>query len=86
MSADNYYEVRKHPNGGFTYVMGFDSERGFGPSRNADINDPQFSDVWAAYSAAANEWAEYPTTFHPECESALRDYWGPRHVPGHIES
>jgi hypothetical protein len=25
MSSDNFYVVRKHPNGGFTYVMGLAS-------------------------------------------------------------
>lgn len=26
MSADNYYVVKPHPEGGFTYVMGFASD------------------------------------------------------------
>lgn len=76
MSADNYYEVKKHPWGGFTYVMGFDSYGG--PTRAARGDDPQFADVWNAYKAASDDgWTEYGVVFHPECEQALRDYWGP---------
>ena len=75
MSADNYYEIRKHPKGGFTYVMQIDSI----PLNSQPINsDPQFADVWNAYKAAANDgYTEYGVVFHPECEQALRDYWGP---------
>lgn len=79
VSADNFYEVRKHPNGGFTYVMGFDSYPGH--VREASEHDPQFADIWDAYNGAQSQWAEYPTIFHPECGDALRTYWGPSSTP-----
>lgn len=80
MSADNYYEVRKHPKGGFTYVMGFDSDtRG---AREATENDPQFDTAWAAWKAAdADGWTEYGISFHVECEDALRWEAGPSYTP-----
>lgn len=80
MSADNYYEVRKHPNGGFTYVTGFDSDTR-GP-RAARESDPQFDTAWAAWLAADSEsWTEYGISFHTECEDALRREVGPSYTP-----
>lgn len=71
MSADNYYEVRKHPLGGFTYVMGFDSDPK--PDREPTENDPQYDDVWDAWEAAEDQgYTEYGTSFHPETRDALR--------------
>jgi hypothetical protein len=77
MSVDNYYEVRIHPLGGFTYIMGFASDNE--PTRNPQDFDPQYMDIWNAYKAAIHDDvpAEHGVTFHPECEAALRDYWGP---------
>jgi hypothetical protein len=71
VSADNYYVVRKHPDGGFTFVMGFDSDSR--PDREPTFQDPWYDDVWKAWNATG--WSEYGTTFHPECEDALRNYW-----------
>lgn len=82
MSADNYYEVRKHPNGGFTYVMGFDSDTDTRGPRAARESDPQFDTVWAAWLAADNNgWTEYGISFNAECEDALRREAGPSYTP-----
>jgi hypothetical protein len=78
MSADNSYVVRKHPNGGFTYVM----EMGHAPVREAHTWDKQYADVWLAYRAAMDDmWTEYGISFHEECADALRDYWGESTTP-----
>lgn len=70
MSADNYYEVRKHPNGGFTYVMGFDSSP-YDPI--VSENDPQFAGVWDAWNAAQDDgWTEYGVSFHSEVYADLQ--------------
>lgn len=75
MSADNYYVVRIHPSGGFTYVMGFASDEedefeipveegrfGWGMS---------FLSVKDAFQAACEDYSEYGVSVHPECE----EYW-----------
>lgn len=72
MSADNYYLVRKHPLGGFTYVMGFASDTdddGEEIIPEATISDPRFDTKEAAMSACIHEYAEYGHDYHWElCE------------------
>lgn len=69
MSADNYYMVRKHPLGGFTFVMGFASDV---DEDNVEIipeargSDPIFDTRDLAMEAALREYAEYGASFHPE--------------------
>lgn len=67
MSADNYYVVRKHPTGGFGYVMGFDSD--IRPDRDVHKDDPSFPTIEDAIDAACDDgWTEYGIQIHPECQ------------------
>ncbi len=69
MSADNYYLVRKHPAGGFTYVMGFASdvdEDDVEIIPEATLDDPRFDTKEAAMSACMHEYAEYGHDYHWE--------------------
>lgn len=61
MSADNYWFVTKHPDGGFTYVMGFDSnEEKPGVWEHLVSRLPRFDFVSEAISAAAADgYTEY---------------------------
>ena len=72
MSADNYYLVRKHPLGGFTYVMGFASDVDDDDNEivpEATVSDPRFDTKEAAMSACMHEYAEYGYDYHWElCE------------------
>ncbi|MFS0885340.1 hypothetical protein [Aeromicrobium sp. 179-A 4D2 NHS] len=66
MSADNYYLIRKHPDGGFVAVMGFMSNE-----QTPEI-DPQkayrkFDTPDDAIWWADNEYSEYGVSVHPEC-------------------
>lgn len=68
MSADNYYVIRRHPNGGFTAVMGCASVE----------EDPEvcpehhqsFPTVQKALDSvnSPDDWTEYGTHIHAECE------------------
>lgn len=69
MSSDNYYVVRKHPKGGYGYVMEFASD---------DVSDsevhpdsPQFPTIEAASSRACLEYAEYGVVVDPACYEPL---------------
>lgn len=70
MSADNYYVVRKHPEGGFTYLMGFASN-----GEDPELDDPRgyklprFASMELAWQAATAEGSEYGVDIHPECWS-----------------
>jgi hypothetical protein len=69
MSADNYYMVRKHPLGGFTFVMGFASDVDVDSNEiipEARESDPVFVTRDLAMEAALREDAEYGASFHPE--------------------
>lgn len=69
MSADNYYLVRKHPLGGFTYVMGFASdtdEDGEDLIPEASPIHPQFDTKEEAMNACIHEYAEYGHSYHWE--------------------
>lgn len=73
MSADNWYLVRKHPLGGFTYVMGFASDVDeHGEERIPDVSERslQFPTVEAALTAALAEYSEYGVSVHEECNEA----------------
>lgn len=63
MSADNYYMVRIHPLGGFTFCMGLDSSD---ETPIARLSDPHYNTVHAAYNAACDEYSEYPVELHEE--------------------
>lgn len=64
MTINEYYEVRIRPNGTFGYTDGVYHSRAF-------------VDIWEAYKNAVNDPIKRDVVFHPECEQALRDYWGP---------
>jgi hypothetical protein len=79
MSADNYYLVRKHPLGGFTYVMGFASdvdEYDVEIVPEAKESDPQFKTKEEAMSASSHEYAEYGHSYHWEtCDNHKIEYY-----------
>lgn len=63
MSADNYWFIAPHPNGGFTYRMGFASDP-LPPVITEDL--PRFPTVLTAHAAAAaDDWTEYGFSYHP---------------------
>jgi hypothetical protein len=73
MSSDNFYVVRKHPSGGFTYVMGFAShDVNKDGSFNYDLpvrkGDPVFNTFDDALNIALADYSEYGVFTHPECE------------------
>lgn len=65
MSADNYYVVKKHPAGGFTYVMGFASDEH--PHLTVDDGDPKFATLQEAIWAVRQEFAEYGYSVEDDC-------------------
>ena len=72
MSADNYYIVRKHPNGGYAAVMGFASDVDGNDDPiipEARKQDEQFTTVAEALNYAINEYSEYGVSVHDECDS-----------------
>lgn len=68
MSADNYYIIRKHPDGGFAAPMGFDSD-----DRTPSV-DPKrhqsFPTLDAAADWAAAQYSEYGVSVHDECRTS----------------
>lgn len=74
MSADNYYIIRKHPNGGYTPVMGFASDQYTDTHwcgevhPQADKHHTQYDTPTAALKSVIHEYAEYGHEIHPECE------------------
>jgi hypothetical protein len=77
MSSDNYFVVRKHPEGGYTYVMGFESDyENLGDNIFVDINvkdtDPIYTDYEDALNAALEDMCEYGVVTHPECADEER--------------
>lgn len=73
MSSDDFYVVRKHPDGGFTYVMGFAShDIDDDETLNIDLavqkNSISFKTFDEAMNAALELSAEYGVFTHPECE------------------
>lgn len=69
MSADNFYVVRKHPNGGFTYVCNFvsnEDENGDAIYTLAQNSDPQFDTREEAMNEAFKLYSEYGYQYHWE--------------------
>lgn len=69
MSADNYYIVRVHPEGGFTYVQGFASDSDDGEidfTIEVDPSSPMFAFLNEAVRAAREAVSEYGVYEHPE--------------------
>lgn len=67
MSADNYYLIRKHPDGGFAAVMGFASDD---RTPQAHRLHPRFNSVDAAVKYAMRDWTKCRVDIHPECEAS----------------
>jgi len=73
MSSDNFYVVRKHINGGFTYVMGFAShdineDGSFNLNIPLNKNNKQYKTFDEALTAALEDYSEYGVITHPECK------------------
>lgn len=65
MSADNFYVVKAHPLGGYTYVQGFASDPDDTPLPATEAH-PQYPTVRAAYLAACGEpICEYGVSVDP---------------------
>ena len=71
MSADNYYVVRLHPQGGYTYVMGFASDDD-DASLEVTERSPRFASLDEAVTAVAREYAEYGWSIHPEVAASAQ--------------
>ena len=65
MSADNFYVIVRHPNGGFTPIMGFASDEEF--CAKAEEWMHSFDNLEDAYSYATEDWTEYGVRVDPEC-------------------
>lgn len=65
MSADNYFIIRKHPDGGYACLMGFMSDESI---PNVYPMDAQYGSVEAALAVAFSDYAEYGVRIHPECD------------------
>jgi hypothetical protein len=70
MSADNFYLIRVHPDGGFAAVMGFASENDM---PEATSNLERFIELEDALVWAADEYTEYGVDIHPECFGGIID-------------
>lgn len=69
MSADNFYVVRKHPSGGFTYVCAFASdedENGDAIYPVPNLDSPKFNSREEAMNEAFKLYAEYGYQYHWE--------------------
>lgn len=65
MSSDNYYVIRKHPDGGFAAVMGFASD-----DETPRVNrrrHASYPTVDAAAESVSDEYTEYGISVHHEC-------------------
>lgn len=74
MSADNYYVIRKHPQGGYTYVMGFASDD------NPDLTvkpgkHRQFERWQDAFQAATDDGSEYGISFDADVKQEAGFPW-----------
>ena len=70
MSADNFYLIRKHPNGGFAAIMGFASDE---TELIATKKHKQFDSLQLAHLYAYSEYSEYGVHIHPECFVDMND-------------
>lgn len=68
MSVDNYYVVRRHPEGGYVILQGFESDNGFNVDLEVENDLPRFDTLSEARSVATSMFAEYDALVHPECE------------------
>lgn len=73
MSSDNFYVVRKHPSGGYTYVMGsashdIDKDGSFRYDLPVRKGAVRFKTFDQALNAALEDWSEYGVFTHPECQ------------------
>lgn len=66
MSADNYYVIRKHPDGGFVALMGFMSNDEM-PVINPAKTYRTYETADEATAWADGEYSEYGVSVHPEC-------------------
>lgn len=66
MSADNYYLIRKAPDGKFVAVMGFASDPDE-PKIDPEREYPTFDHPLDALMWAQEQSAEYGVSLHPEC-------------------
>lgn len=73
MSADNYYIIRKHPDGGFAALMGFASDDRM-PVIDTDRAYKTFETVDQAVMWASDEYSEYGVSVHPECREYPASY------------
>lgn len=67
MSADNFYIVKPHPSGGFTFVQGFASGEEEGPWLIPTEEHCQWPTVAKALAAAMREYSEYGVSVDPAC-------------------
>jgi hypothetical protein len=73
MSSDNFYVVRKHPEGGYTYITGFASfdinkDGSFKYDLPVNNNNVKYKTFDDALNAALEDYSEYGVFTHPECE------------------
>lgn len=72
MSADNFWHVTRHPDGGYTYVMGFASDDEI-PKLHDDREYERYDTVTEALVAAHEDsWTEYGTSIDPDISNAER--------------
>ena len=69
MSADNYYFITKHPNGGWTAIMGFMSDES--PTMPS-ADDVQFRTVAEAVCYAQEDWTEYGVSLSTDAKEHLK--------------
>ena len=72
MSADNFYVIRKHPQGGYAAVMGFASDESEESPEVRSNHHQSFATVSDALDYASGEYSEYGVSVHPECRDDLR--------------
>jgi hypothetical protein len=66
MSSDDFYLIRKHPNGGFAAVHGFASDKNKN-ELEATTKHLQFKTKNDALNYGLNKYPEYGVSIHPEC-------------------
>lgn len=70
MSSDNYFIIRRHPEGGFAAVMGLASDET--PTVNP-VHHKSFPTIRAAVEYADSQYSKYDTSVHPECDMVAVD-------------
>ena len=69
MSADNYYVIHKHPEGGYAAVMGFMSDDEEPKPTASHFHFATIADALA--HANSDAYVEYGTRFSPEVRAEL---------------